>query len=90
MMQNFSEEDWRFEFLFPSKCIVLILYNFKCRFDRGPVKPDDTDGKNSIFVSKLGPSIVTDSDLIALFHRIGPIASAALQKASNGRSKGWG
>jgi len=54
------------------------------------MKPDDTDGKSSIFVSKLGPSIVTDSDLIALFRHIGPIASAALQKASNGRSKGWG
>lgn len=68
----------------------MICFAVKCRFDRGPVKPDDTDGKNSIFVSKLGPSIVTDSDLIALFHHIGPIASAALQKASNGRSKGWG
>lgn len=62
----------------------------ECRFDRGPVKPDDTDGKSSIFVSKLGPSVVTDSDLIALFRHIGPIASASLQKASNGRSKGWG
>lgn len=62
----------------------------ECRFDRGPVKPDDTDGKSSIFVNKLDPSIVTDSDLIAMFRHIGPIASAALQKASNGRSKGWG
>jgi len=63
----------------------------ECRFDRGPVKPgDDADGKNSIFVSKLGPTVVTDSDLIALFRHIGPVAAASLQKASNGRSKGWG
>jgi RNA recognition motif-containing protein len=54
------------------------------------VKSEDSDGKNAIFVSKLGPPVVTDSDLIALFRHIGPVVSASLQKASNGRSKGWG
>lgn len=35
-------------------------------------------------------TINEDSHLIALFRHIGPIISARIQRAPNGRSKGWG
>jgi RNA recognition motif-containing protein len=62
----------------------------ECRVDRGPVKPEESDGKNSIFVSKLGSSIVDNAELAGLFSHIAPVVSATIQKSLQGRPKGWG
>lgn len=63
----------------------------ECRFDRGAGKPDGEDGERaSVFVAKLGAGVVDDASLAALFRHVGPIESARLQKAPNGKSKGWG
>eukprot|EP01031_Cornospumella_fuschlensis_P033736 gene33736-40816_t len=63
--------------------------NLECRFDRGPGKLED-DSRASIFVGKVPMSITDDHALAALFRGIGPIESATLTRAPNGKPKGWG
>jgi RNA recognition motif-containing protein len=60
------------------------------RLDRGIVKPDENDSRCVIYVGKIGTGIADDNHLKNLFLHIGPIVSAKIQKAVNGRSKGWG
>lgn len=63
----------------------------ECRFDRGAEKQDgEAANYDSVFVSKLSPSIIDDSALANLFVHIGPVQSARLQKSPTGKSKGWG
>ncbi len=62
----------------------------QCRFDRGSVQSEEFDEKAAIFVSKLSPTIVDDSELSALFQHIGPIVYSKVQRGAKGRSKGWG
>lgn len=67
--------------------------SLECRLDRGAGRPEgDGDGERagSVFVSKLGPAVTDDASLAALFLHVGPVASARLQRASNGKPKGWG
>lgn len=65
--------------------------SLECRFDRGAGKTDSLpEERGSIFVSKLGPTISEDDKLASLFRHIGPVEFARLQKAPNGKSKGWG
>lgn len=63
--------------------------NLECRFDRGPGKLED-DSRSSVFVGKVPMSITDDHALAALFRGIGPVESASLTRAPNGKPKGWG
>lgn len=71
--------------------IVLKERPLEVRFDRGTQKADDlSETRTTVYVGKVPFSFTNDSDLSALFHHVGPIVSAKLQRAPNGRSKGWG
>lgn len=86
---KFHDETSAFEAIKANNGVEIAGRRIECRFDRGPDNPDDQN-KSSVFVSKLDPSISTESDLLALFHHIGPIVSISLNKLIKGRSRGWG
>jgi RNA recognition motif-containing protein len=44
----------------------------------------------AIFVKKLGPEVIDDNALAAIFRHIGPIEKVRLQVAHSGKPKGWG